>query len=240
MKINIPEFTVTEPDLTNGTNLSFSLEMLREQLNGLELTHDLRVKLDGLCNSIDQSAKSIEEALRFQKHKIAEVEKLAQTDELTRILNRRGFVQQLNRTLAAAERYNEKNLLAFIDLDGFKPVNDTLGHLAGDEVLQSIARILSENIRTTDFVGRVGGDEFAIVLSRTCPDQGMDRIETLDQVVNSSFAMWEGKQIQLRASFGTYIFGAGDDANAIIAAADQNMYESKRLSRDFSFQAAFA
>ena len=240
MKINKPEFTATETDQMNSTNLSFRLEQLGELLNGLGLAPDLQLKLDDLCNCIRQSATAIEEESKFQKHKIAEVEKLAQTDELTKILNRRGFIHQLNRTLAAAERYNEKSLLAFIDLDGFKPVNDTLGHLAGDEVLKNVARILTDNIRTTDFVGRVGGDEFAIVLSRTCPDQGIDRIEALDRVINSSFAIWEGKQIQLKASFGSYIFGAGDDANDIIAAADQNMYESKRLSRDFSFQAAFA
>ena len=239
MKINLPEHTIVEPELFNSANLTRNLVQLEEHLEDLNLGNELKHQLSHICNSIHKSAKSIDRVMRIQNHKIAEAERLAQTDELTRILNRRGFEKQLERALASANRYDEKGVLGFIDLDGFKPVNDTLGHLAGDKVLKTVATLLSNSIRSTDFVGRVGGDEFAVVLSRTCPHEGLERIEHLEHSLNSSVAQWEGNHIQLKASFGTYVFGPGDMADDIMSAADQNMYESKRLSQNFSIRAAF-
>ncbi len=136
------------------------------------------------------------------QRRIDQLEKLAVTDELTGLLNRRGIEQQLSRTLELSRRHGEPGLLVYVDLDGFKMVNDTYGHAAGDEVLKQVARLLTENVRCTDFVGRLGGDEFAVLLSRTSPENGMRRVQALSRMLNPRMIYWNGSMLSVGASFG--------------------------------------
>jgi len=96
-----------------------------------------------------------------------ELERLATTDELTGVANRRQFLLQLERELASAIRYRSPLSLLLLDLDNFKAINDTFGHSAGDEVLQLVARSLGDCLRAPDLVARLGGDEFAVLLPQT-------------------------------------------------------------------------
>ena len=98
-------------------------------------------------NVLLSEAESLRKTVDEQTDRIAHLEALATTDELTGTLNRRGFEEELDRLLARAERKNEEGVLVYVDLDGFKPVNDTFGHAAGDEVLRQVARVLTENVR---------------------------------------------------------------------------------------------
>ncbi len=167
-----------------------------------------------------------------QRDRIMYLERLTMTDELTGLLNRRGFQAQLRRALAAANRYEERGLLAYVDLDGFKPVNDTYGHAAGDEVLRQVARVLNDNVRDTDCVGRLGGDEFAILLTRTSPKDGVKRARWLEELVNTTVVDWQGRNIALRASFGFQRYGPKDDEHELLKRADSAMYNAKRLRGD--------
>lgn len=167
-----------------------------------------------------------------QRDRIMYLERLTMTDELTGLLNRRGFQAQLRRALAAANRYEERGLLAYVDLDGFKPVNDTYGHAAGDEVLRQVARVLDDNVRDTDSVGRLGGDEFAILLTRTSPKDGVKRARWLEELVNTMVVDWQGRNIALRASFGFQRYGPKDDEHELLKRADSAMYNAKRLRGD--------
>ena len=167
-----------------------------------------------------------------QRDHIMYLERLTMTDELTGLLNRRGFQAQLRRALAAADRYEERGLLAYVDLDGFKPVNDTYGHAAGDEVLRQVARVLNDNVRDTDCVGRLGGDEFAILLTRTSPKDGVKRARWLEELVNTTVVDWQGREIALRASFGFQRYGPNDDEHELLKRADSAMYNAKRLRGD--------
>jgi len=110
------------------------------------------------------AALSAERRIAELLDRVANLEETASTDDLTQVLNRRGFRAELERALAAAGRYGIKGMLIFIDLDGFKDVNDDHGHAAGDHILRTVACILNENVRETDYVARLGGDEFAILL----------------------------------------------------------------------------
>ena len=167
-----------------------------------------------------------------QRDRIMYLERLTMTDELTGLLNRRGFQAQLRRALAAANRYEERGLLAYVDLDGFKPVNDTYGHAAGDEVLRQVARVLNDNVRDTDCVGRLGGDEFAILLTRTSPKDGVKRARWLEELVNNTVVDWQGRSITLRASFGFQRYGPKDDELELLKRADSAMYDTKRRRGD--------
>ncbi len=174
-------------------------------------------------------ARETEERLTRLMERIAELERLSLTDELTGLLNRRGFQMELNRVLASAERYNEQGALVYIDLDGFKPINDTYGHAAGDKVLTRVAALIEENVRDTDFVGRMGGDEFAVLLTRTTWDDGLKRAEVLDKILNESYADWNGRLLAIRASFGLQGYCAKDESASLINRADEAMYKTKRL-----------
>ncbi|MDP6120860.1 MAG: GGDEF domain-containing protein [Rhodospirillales bacterium] len=121
-----------------------------------------------------EAASRAERRMAEQQRRIAHLERLAATDELTGALNRRGFESALKRHLAEARRHHEPSVLVIADLDGFKPINDTYGHRAGDKVLRRVARLLMNNVRKTDYVGRLGGDEFAVLLTRTSHFDGND------------------------------------------------------------------
>ncbi len=173
-----------------------------------------------------------ERRMAQQHDRIVYLERLSLTDELTGLLNRRGFQAQLRRALAAADRYDENGVLAYVDLDGFKPVNDTYGHAAGDEVLRQVARVLNDNVRDTDCVGRMGGDEFAILLTRTSPRDGVKRARWLENLLNATVVNWQGRNIALRASFGFQRYGPKDNEHDLLKRADSAMYNTKRLRGD--------
>jgi len=173
-------------------------------------------------------AQAAEQKIAEQKKRLAFLERLAVTDELTGLLNRRGFEQEIRRTMEGAKRYQEKGVLIFIDLDAFKPINDTHGHAAGDAVLRHLGELLLKNVRGTDSVGRLGGDEFAILLTRSTWGDGLKRAEFFDKLVNGTSITWNGEVVEVRASFGFQTYGPDDDLSQLLKTADEAMYISKR------------
>ena len=131
-------------------------------------------------------AAEAQQQLAEQSERISTLETLSYRDELTGLLNRRGFNEQLRHALAIARRIESTGVLTFIDLDNFKTINDDLGHQAGDEVLVHLANLLDENVRATDVAARLGGDEFAVILQHTTPRGGRRRVAMLEQIINSS------------------------------------------------------
>jgi diguanylate cyclase (GGDEF)-like protein/PAS domain S-box-containing protein len=156
-----------------------------------------------------------------------ELERRATFDQLTGCYNRAAIMARLEEGLR--DRRRADHAVMFLDLDGFKQINDELGHAAGDEVLRLLTLRLREALRTEDMVGRVGGDEFLVV----CPNVGGPRAAmTLARRISSlqqAEARIAGRVMPLRASIGV-AFVSGDDSSAekIVAAADRAMYEAKR------------
>ena len=169
-----------------------------------------------------------EKRLADQRDRIAYLETMAMTDVLTNLPNRREFEHTLLRTLATARRYVESGALAFIDLDNFKTVNDTLGHEAGDCVLVHVAELLSENVRAADLAARLGGDEFVVLMVRTAPEEAIKRARELQSVVNNSYATFDATRIYVRASFGTVPYGPDSEAAELLNQADEAMYQDKK------------
>ena len=120
-----------------------------------------------------------ERRLGAQREQIAQLQQLALTDPLTGLPNRRAFDEFFYAVLAATRRYDETGVLAFIDIDNFKTVNDSLGHEAGNAVLMRVAEVLSRQVRANDMVARYGGDEFVALLVRTPSDEGKRRAKEL-------------------------------------------------------------
>jgi diguanylate cyclase (GGDEF)-like protein len=170
--------------------------------------------------------------LKEQNQRIADLENLATTDALTRVLNRRGFEESLAHELSVARRHGVGGILIFVDLDEFKPINDTFGHAAGDEVLRTVSNLLRGHIRDTDYIGRLGGDEFSILLPRSNKRNGLRRAEDLDRKLNNAYASWDGKQIAIKASCGVHMYAANAEVGELLEAADAAMYKIKQERRD--------
>ncbi len=175
------------------------------------------------------AARKTENRQAWMAARIAELEQLSMTDELTGLLNRRGFQVEMKRALAQAGRYQERGVLIYVDLDAFKPVNDTFGHPAGDAVLQRVAGIISETVRDTDCIGRLGGDEFAVLLVRTSWRAGLQKAEVIERRLNCAYVVWRRRMIAIRASIGFQRYGPNTDCRELMDKADEAMYRTKKL-----------
>ena len=209
------------------STLSFLQDSLGKNEGALD-TSTLQSCVEATRIALD-AATSMERTLLKQTLRIEEMARLASTDQLTGVYNRRGFEQEFQRVLSAATRYGETGILIYVDLDGFKPINDTYGHAAGDEMLIEVARVLNKHIRPQDMVARLGGDEFAILLTRTDWKDGLKRAERIKHILNTHYLSWNDKHIAMRASMGFQCYGANADAHTLLAGADSAMYQSKRL-----------
>ncbi|MBU6406559.1 MAG: GGDEF domain-containing protein [Alphaproteobacteria bacterium] len=163
--------------------------------------------------------------------RLAQAEALAERDPLTGALNRRGFMRALEQAIAFADRYREPAAVVFIDLDAFKTVNDAFGHAAGDAVLKHVARLLMSHVRESDIVGRLGGDEFGVILARAAPDEAVRKGEALTALIAQTPCIYAGVAHRVAASCGARSLARADDPELALAAADEAMYAEKRARR---------
>ena len=163
--------------------------------------------------------------------KIAELEARADVDPLLDILNRRGFDRELARSLAYVKRYGTTAALVFIDLDGFKAVNDEHGHAAGDALLKAVARQLVGHVRASDMVARLGGDEFAVLLWNVTDANAAAKARELETVIAAASSGEGALRVSVGASAGIVPLTADTTPAAISEAADKAMYARKKERR---------
>jgi diguanylate cyclase (GGDEF)-like protein len=160
--------------------------------------------------------------------RLAYLEGLTVTDELTRLLNRRGFLGELRRALECAQVGGPRGVLMLCDLDGFKGVNDRFGHNAGNRVLRELAASLIRRVRRTDAVARLGGDEFGFLLVGANLASAQQKAHDLEQTIASLGISVDGTAIALSASFGYVAYDGSETEEALLHQADMAMYERKR------------
>ncbi len=157
----------------------------------------------------------------------------ATTDELTKLMNRRCFFERADSEASRAQRYGRKVLLVIIDIDFFKEVNDKFGHQVGDAVLLQVANVMSENIRKHDFIGRVGGEEFAIIMLETNLEEGKELCDRIRLAISKNQVFVASHCISVTASMG--ISEVRQEESTISCAmirADQALYDSKHKGRN--------
>ncbi|KJJ63260.1 diguanylate cyclase [Pseudomonas sp. 10B238] len=161
-----------------------------------------------------------------------QLETQAVTDSLTGLLNRRGFHQALDSALARVDRNGKRMAILYIDLDGFKRINDSLGHDAGDEILCRVARVLEACMRPYDIIARMGGDEFTALLdSLDHPEDAARVAEKLIELISVRHTI-DGTDVTLGASIGIANFpDCGQSVEELLRSADMAMYEAKRNGR---------
>jgi diguanylate cyclase (GGDEF)-like protein len=189
------------------------------------LTPEARKAIAKLQSERDAMRRELEDA----RARIAQLERLADEDSLAPIANRRAFVRELSRMIAFTRRYGPPSSVIYFDVNGMKQINDTHGHPAGDAALRHIAEVLCKNVRSSDIVGRLGGDEFGVILAQTSQEQANAKAAALAQAIAASPFTWGKLPISVSAAFGVYSFSGSDDAQLAIEAADKAMYEQKRV-----------
>ena len=170
----------------------------------------------------------------FSRARILDIEARVDVDPLTDVLNRRGFERELKRSLAYVKRYGTSAALIYIDLDGFKPVNDRHGHSAGDAVLKAIAAALVRSVRASDVVARIGGDQFAVLLWNVNGANAAAKAGALEAAVYGTPVRWSSSTLVVGASAGVVLLGALDAPADVIARADAAMYARKNDRKGIS------
>ncbi len=199
-------------------------------------------KEKGKKNTFDKTAllktaykmlRQAEHNLALKEERILSLQEILTIDELTGLTNRRGFFHAFEGELDRTNRgENEGGLLLMIDLDYFKMINDTYGHLAGDEALRTVSNYLSSAIRPMDVAARLGGDEFIILMPNTNISMAMQRARKVGNALNDLSFEWKGDTVSLHASIGLKEYVRGDTIETIIEQADQGLYEDKKLRKD--------
>lgn len=189
-----------------------------------ELTPRVRQALATLIEEV----QSLREELASAHARMRELEELADSDPLLGVLNRRAFVRELERTLALVERYGTPASLVFADLNDLKKINDSMGHAAGDAALAHVAAIIRENIRQTDAVGRLGGDEFGLILLQADNETAKEKAASLASAVAAAPVSFKELTFVAQVSCGVVEIRKGWSAADALETADSAMYEVKR------------
>lgn len=176
------------------------------------------------------------------KSEIVRLRQLASKDPLTGLYNRRGFLEEggkVFRVVLEAKKYQgrRKNYLVnnlslvFLDLDDFKKINDTFGHLVGDAILKSVARLLEGALRSIDLIGRWGGEEMVIMLVGAASQDALRTAENLREKISTHTFKFRNKKIQLTGSFGVAEMQGGD-LEKLVEKADKAMYGAKKMGKN--------
>ncbi|MEE8140152.1 MAG: GGDEF domain-containing protein [Alphaproteobacteria bacterium] len=181
---------------------------------------------DAIFALLDEVAK-LRQELEQSKQRISQLEKLADQDSLVPIANRRFFVRELSRILSFTQRYGGAVSVLYFDINDMKSINDTHGHAAGDAAIAHVANLLASSIRESDVVGRLGGDEFGIILANAPELEAVQKSEQLGRTISATPFDWKGQKITVAISSGTYALQGGEDASAMLDHADQAMYAQK-------------
>ncbi len=193
-------------------------------LTEAELTPAVQAALAALMLELE----GLRAEMRRLKAQLAEAEAAADEDTLTSAKNRRAFVRELKRVAAFAQRYGAPASLVYFDLDDLKAVNDRFGHAAGDAALRAVADRLAGHVRETDVVGRMGGDEFAVLLAQADLPVAEAKAERLARLVCADPVQAGEWLAPIRVSWGACQIDPAKDPETLIAEADAAMFAMKR------------
>lgn len=223
-----------------ATDLNSLKEVVGTRLDGLLSTMDqyqrqrgeLEHALSGRLQTLVERVASMEqEAKGFRDH-IEEQRQKALTDPLTGLPNRAAWDERQELEVARWQRYGGELLMAVLDIDFFKRINDDYGHLAGDKVLKIIATELAKRLRKTDFIARFGGEEFVLLIPGTPLEGAQQLLETLRTAIESCPFHFKGERVTITLSAGVSAFAAGERAEQVFERADQALYRAKRSGRN--------
>jgi diguanylate cyclase (GGDEF)-like protein len=192
--------------------------------------HELTPCVRSALGHLIEEMAGLRQELGSTQSRLAELERLADEDALAPISNRRAFLRDLARMIAYVGRYGTACSLLYFDVNGLKAINDTYGHAAGDAALIHVAEVLLSNTRSSDVVGRLGGDEFGVLLPRADEIAAINKAHSLAAALARGAFRWEGEAIPISVAYGAHGLVPTEDAQTALAAADRAMYRQKRAN----------
>jgi diguanylate cyclase len=192
----------------------------------------LQTQLSEQLSSMMVRAKELEQQGMQAEQKAAEQRNRALTDSLTRLPNREAYEEAAAREVQRWQRYQRPLCLAVCDIDLFKSVNDSYGHVAGDEVLRQVAELLKQRLRGTDFLARYGGEEFVVLLPETERDEAVQVMQSVCELIELSPIQFENKRIGMTISIGVADFRGKDILQSAFTRADRALYQAKMNGRN--------
>lgn len=204
------------------------------QLSGTGLKLSLQAAINVLTRA-HMMIERAEQTINAQADRIEQLEKLVTIDEVTGLLNRRGFFQAFVREVGRVNRdLDEGGILVMIDVDNFNTINRIYGPDAGDMCLRVVRHALISDIRKMDIAARLGADEFVLLMAGTDKERAAGRIQKLAMNLNNLSFIWHGAEICLSASIGMKSYGRGDQAETIFKAAGQDLSRSKEQRKRYA------
>ncbi|MDI3353355.1 diguanylate cyclase [Pseudomonas sp. UYIF39] len=193
-----------------------------------EREQEVAARLHGLAERV---AHMEQEALGYREH-LEEQRQKALIDPLTGLPNRAAWSERLDHEITQWQQHGNTLLLAMLDLDHFKRINDNYGHLAGDKVLKIIASVLRKRLRGTDFIARFGGEEFVLLMPDTVPSAGAKLLEKLRASIEACPFHFKGEPVTITISMGLTAFKPGEHSDLVLKRADQALYRAKHAGRN--------
>jgi diguanylate cyclase (GGDEF)-like protein len=216
--------------LTGSGNEETAVKALEEGAIGYLPKNKLTA--DKLIDAVDAAMKKWKN-LELSRETQEKLEKLANVDPLTGLLNRRAILNKLEESIKHSRRYETNLSVIMLDIDHFKKINDSYGHFVGDHVLKRIALFLQRNIRDTDVAGRLGGEEFLIVLPKAIISSALTAAERIrDNLANTKMKNLMGDVFSITVSQGVANYKPGDSVSSLVSRADAAMYEAKQNGRN--------
>jgi diguanylate cyclase (GGDEF)-like protein len=198
-----------------------------ERSPGIEPREPPRRPARSAAMQLAAEVERLEFELAAAHSRMAALEARAEIDPLTELVNRRGFERECRRALAYVKRYGARAALVFFDLDGFKLINDRHGHAAGDAVLKAVAMVLARQVRTSDLVARIGGDEFVVLLWHVTEEDALAKAHVLEAAVARMTSPQGGVTLSIGASAGVAMLLPLDTPASVLERADRAMYARK-------------
>jgi diguanylate cyclase (GGDEF)-like protein len=192
-----------------------------------QMTPEVNLAVSALLEKLDD----VNRELSRTKESLAEIERLVDVDPVAPIPNRRAFMRRLSWAITMHQRYGHPSTILFFDLNDFKQINDLYGHAAGDMAIRHVSQLLSNTMRESDFLARIGGDEFAVIMYYADEEASRKRGVKIAEKLQKTPLMYNGKRLALSTAFGSYTLKSGDDAESALASADTSMYMDKRRSK---------
>ncbi len=193
---------------------------------------DLTPKVHAAIQQLMAEVELLRGELNQSQQRVAFLERLADEDTLVPVYNRRAFVRELSRVVSYAERYGTPSSVLYFDINDMKAINDRLGHATGDAVLHYVAELLVANVRESDIVGRLGGDEFGVILTHADEGLAQEKAVSLAAAIEGRPFAWNGHSLTLSVAFGLYTFSGSENAGEALDRADQAMYAHKNTRAD--------
>ena len=192
-----------------------------------DMTPAVNLAVSALLEKLDDMNRELSRT----KESLSEIERLVDVDCVAPIPNRRAFMRRLAWAITMHQRYGHPSTILYFDINDFKQINDTYGHAAGDIAIRHISQLLSATMRESDFLARMGGDEFAVIMYYASEDAAKKRGAKIAEKLEKTPFVFNGKHLHITTAYGYYSIHGGDDAESALASADMSMYVDKRRAK---------